>query len=385
MKVFGIILEANPLHFGHQYFIKQIHATYHPDILIAIISTSFTMRGEISLLDKFTKTRLLLNEGIDIILELPFSLSVQSADYFAKNCLTILNQFQITDLAFGSETRDLNLYQRLYQFMTDIKPHILQTKKYSKKQLINQLLLSSNFTQNEIDMINLPNFTLGFQYIKTINDSHYPINYHLIQRVANNYYDQVATSNIASGTTIRHLLKEKKDISFYLPYNQCYLIDLNQAEKKLLLLFEYEYMIKHNLEPTYFSYKEGIHNYIRKKGIFKFDLETLQKSLKNKKYTISHLNRSMLHMLLHTKEIEHSIYLRILGITPSGIKYLNGLPNSTKASIFSSPKELVKCQNNVKTQKILAYELQATQLYQLLSSKDDLYLNEFKLPIRKDK
>ena len=140
MKVFGIILEANPLHFGHQYFIKQIHATYHPDILIAIISTSFTMRGEISLLDKFTKTRLLLNEGIDIILELPFSLSVQSADYFAKNCLTILNQFQITDLAFGSETRDLNLYHRLYQFMTDIKPHILQTKKYSKKQLINQLL-----------------------------------------------------------------------------------------------------------------------------------------------------------------------------------------------------------------------------------------------------
>ena len=104
MKIFGIILEANPLHYGHQYFISEIKKIYKPDLIVAIMSTSFTMRGEISLLDKFTKTNLLLENEIDIVLELPFILGVQSADYFAKNCIDILNLLKITDLAFGSET-----------------------------------------------------------------------------------------------------------------------------------------------------------------------------------------------------------------------------------------------------------------------------------------
>ena len=56
MKVFGIILEASPLHFGHLYFIKKIKQKYQPDLLIALVSTNFTMRGEISVIDKFTKT-----------------------------------------------------------------------------------------------------------------------------------------------------------------------------------------------------------------------------------------------------------------------------------------------------------------------------------------
>ena len=171
MKIFGIILEANPLHYGHQYFISEIKKIYKPDLIVAIMSTSFTMRGEISLLDKFTKTNLLLENEIDIVLELPFILGVQSADYFAKNCIDILNLLKITDLAFGSETTNISLYHKFYDFISKQQTHINRSKAYSKKQIMNKMLDSSNFSKEEIDIINMPNFTLGFQYIKSIIDN----------------------------------------------------------------------------------------------------------------------------------------------------------------------------------------------------------------------
>lgn len=72
MKIFGIIIEASPFHNGHQYFINKIRETYAPDVVIAVCSTSFTMRGDISTIDKFNKTSALLNNGVDMVVELPF-------------------------------------------------------------------------------------------------------------------------------------------------------------------------------------------------------------------------------------------------------------------------------------------------------------------------
>ncbi len=386
MKVFGIILEANPFHYGHQYLINEIKKEYKPDLLIAITSTSFTMRGEISLLDKFTKTNLLLENGIDIVLELPFILGVQSADYFAKNCVDILNLLKITDLAFGSETTNINLYYQFYDFISQQQIDTNDFKAYSKKQQINALLHSSNFSKEDISIINMPNFTLGFQYIKSIMDSNYPIHYHIIQRLYNNYDDTIPKGKIASATSLRTLLKNNEDITNYLPYHKNNIIDLNKAELKLFTLLEYQYIVNDKIPSTYFGLKEGIHNYIKNNGDFSNTLQTLQNSIKNKKYTISLLNRCMLHSLLNTDELKYNHYIRILGINHQGIAYLNTLPKNCKTFIFASPKE-IKNKNLFDTsiQKILHYELKATKLYQIISSKKDLYQNEFKLPIRKEK
>ena len=93
----------------------------------------------------------------------------------------------------------------------------------------------------------------------------------------------------------------------------------------------------------------------------------------------------MLHTLLNTKEIKCNQYVRILGMNNQGIKYLHSLPKKHKELIFASPKEIQNNNNfDVSIKEILNYELNATKLYQIISSKKDLYQNEFKLPIRKD-
>ena len=95
MKIIGLIAEYNPFHLGHQYQIKKIKEMFPNSIIIAIISTHFTQRGDISIINKWDKTKICLEEGIDLVIELPTLYATQSADIFAYGALSILNKFKI--------------------------------------------------------------------------------------------------------------------------------------------------------------------------------------------------------------------------------------------------------------------------------------------------
>ena len=64
MKVIGIIAEYNPFHYGHLYQIKKIKELYPDSLIIAVISTSFTQRGDVSLLNKWDKAKICLENDI---------------------------------------------------------------------------------------------------------------------------------------------------------------------------------------------------------------------------------------------------------------------------------------------------------------------------------
>ena len=136
LKIIGIVIEANPFHNGHKYFIDTIKNKYNPDLIIAVTSTSFSMRGEISLIDKFDKTKILLDNNVDIVMELPVVNTLQSADYFASASIKILNNLGVTDLVFGSETEDLSLYEKVYDSL--IFKEQSSSKNLSKKDNFNK-------------------------------------------------------------------------------------------------------------------------------------------------------------------------------------------------------------------------------------------------------
>ena len=95
MEIIGIVCEYNPFHQGHLYHIKKIKDMYKDSLIICVISSSFCERGEISVLNKWDKTSICLNNGIDIVIELPFVFSSQSADVFAKGAISILSKLMI--------------------------------------------------------------------------------------------------------------------------------------------------------------------------------------------------------------------------------------------------------------------------------------------------
>ena len=87
MKKIGIIAEYNPFHNGHKYQIDKIREKYNDAIIIVCVSSSFTQRGELSILNKWDKVKCALNNGVNIVVELPYIYSTQSSDTFSKYAL----------------------------------------------------------------------------------------------------------------------------------------------------------------------------------------------------------------------------------------------------------------------------------------------------------
>ena len=99
MTTTGIIAEFNPFHNGHKYLLDQAHG-----LKIVAMSGNFVQRGEPAIIDKWTRAQMALENGADLVVELPFLVAVQSADYFASGAVDILAKLGIDTLAFGTET-----------------------------------------------------------------------------------------------------------------------------------------------------------------------------------------------------------------------------------------------------------------------------------------
>ena len=113
MKATGIIVEYNPLHNGHIHHIKETKKQSECDVLIAVMSSHFTQRGEPTIVNKFTRTKWALSEGVDLVVELPFVLGVQNADRFAYNSVSLLDALLVKDIYFGSESDNISHLQKI--------------------------------------------------------------------------------------------------------------------------------------------------------------------------------------------------------------------------------------------------------------------------------
>lgn len=90
MKVTGIIAEYNPFHKGHAYHIQKAKELTGADYIIVVMSGDFTQRGMPAILDKYTRARMALACGADLVLELPVRFACASAEFFCRgSCFSV--------------------------------------------------------------------------------------------------------------------------------------------------------------------------------------------------------------------------------------------------------------------------------------------------------
>ena len=130
MHIIGLIAEYNPFHNGHLYQINKIKEKYPDSILIVVVSSSFTQRGDVSILDKWTKTQIALDNGIDIVVELPYVYATQSSDIFANVAVTILNKLGIDTLVFGTESDNIDTIASIAELQLNNQEYDNLVKKY---------------------------------------------------------------------------------------------------------------------------------------------------------------------------------------------------------------------------------------------------------------
>ena len=296
MKIIGIIAEYNPFHLGHVYQIKKIKELYPDSLIISIISTNFTERGEISLLNKWDKTKICLENDIDLVVELPTIYATQSADMFAYGALKILNELRIDTLVFGTESDDITSLINLAKIQLSDNKYDELVKKYLAEGINYPTAMSKALNDIANIKIDTPNDLLALSYIKEIIKNNYPITPISIKRT-NDYHGKKITSSIVNASLIRDLFNQDKDISKYVPE-----ITLKYLNKKANIDNAYNYLIyniinnkKHLNE--YLTIDEGIENRILKQIPISNNWHELVMNIKTKRYTYNKINRMLIHLL----------------------------------------------------------------------------------------
>ena len=216
MKNIGIICEYNPFHNGHLYHINKIKEMYPDSTIVLVMSGNFTQRGDASIINKWDKTEIALKNNIDLVVELPFKFTCQSADIFAYGAVNILNYLKVDTLIFGSETNDINKFEKIADIQLS-KEYNLKVKEYMASGTNYATSLSNALNDFNFKNIKKPNDILAISYIRELKKINSKIKCISIKR-DNDYNSKKLEDNITSATSIRENIKNI-DIKNYVPKN----------------------------------------------------------------------------------------------------------------------------------------------------------------------
>ena len=222
MKSIGIICEYNPFHNGHLYHIKKIKEMYPDYTIILVMSGNFTQRGDVSILNKWDKTKIALDNNVDLVVELPFVYSTQSSDLFAEGAISILNALKIDTLVFGTERDNISDLELLADIQINNIEYQDKVKEYLSQGL--NYATSTNKALEDLTSIKVdtPNDLLALSYIKQIKKHNYPIKYINIKRTTS-YHGSEVLDNITSASNIRKLYLSDNCIDNLVPFDKKYL------------------------------------------------------------------------------------------------------------------------------------------------------------------
>ena len=352
MDVIGIICEYNPFHNGHLYHINKIKEIYPDSIIILVLNGYFLERGEISIISKEDKTKIALQNNIDIVLELPFIYGTQSADTFAEYSIKILNNFNVSKIIFGSECNDIEKIKDIALKQLD-QSYYKQVKEYLNEGINYPTALAKAL---DIDFNFTPNDLLGISYTKAILKNNYNIEPITIKRTSN-YLDTTSNDEIISASNIRMKLANNEDISKYIPNIEDYIIKPNY--KMLFNLIKYKINTDTHLNE-YLDVDEGI-EYRLKELINKSNsLDEFINLVKTKRYTYNKINRMLIHILLSLKKEDaknNLSYIKILGFNKKGQKYINSIKDIINIPITTN-KDSIQ----------YYFELQSSIIYDLINN-----------------
>lgn len=319
MKKVGIICEYNPFHNGHVYHLEKIKELYPDSLVVLVLGGYFLERGEISLISKWNKTKIALDYGVDLVIELPTLYGTNSSDYFAYYAIKALDYAGVDCVVFGSESADLELLKKQAKLQNDEKVRT-SIKDFLKKgfNYPTSIMKSLGPTLKSNDL-------LGVSYIKAIDSLSSKIEPALIKRT-NDYNDTSSTEEIVSASNIRERIKRNEDISKYIPdYDTSVINKIN--EEKVFEMIKYKIITEAHLEE-YLGVDEGLENRLKKVLSSAKNFDDLVEKVKSKRYTTARIRRMLIHILIGYKKCfmeEPKEVYRVLGFNLRGRKYLKEL------------------------------------------------------------
>lgn len=346
MKACGIIAEYNPFHKGHHYQIEQIRMQTDADVIIVAMSGNFVQRGEPAIENKWHRAKMALENGADLILELPTLSSTQATDWFAAGGVGILHAAKCQEIAFGVEDPRIE-YQIAFQEWNTLQRQIKEQVTNGEMKSLTyasrlSLIAKENFGENSplYRLMQQPNQQLGFAYVKEILSRNIPMKFLTIERMGNGHLDDVLLEGrFASGTALRkQLLKVERNHQLYsqLPYvEEVSSNEYRNNWEQYWTLLKYQ-LERSSLEELRIIYQmdEGMEYRFKKILPQANSFYEFIQLLKNKRWTWARLQRLCIYVLLgitkkqvekHFESIHEPKEVTVLGFNEKGREYLKTL------------------------------------------------------------
>lgn len=416
-KVLGIIAEYNPFHNGHLYHLENSKKITGCDYTIAIISGNFTQRGSTSIVDKWSKTKMALKNGVDLVIELPVLYSISSAENFADGSIKILDSLGIIDyLSFGAETSDIEILKSIASILFDEPEDYkkllsaqldkgLSFPKARESALIDYIKNCNNtdiYANNKLDLKNYdvalssPNNILGIEYLKALKKYNSLIKPICVKRFESEYNSIDFSNDIASATAIRNLIKSNNfnDIKNVIPSESCSILmncvdsgcivpDLDCFEKEIIYIFRKMSIEQIACLP---DVSEGLEFSIKKAADSCNTISEFLDMIKSKRYTVTRIQRILLYALLDinkdtmgiSKRIKNP-YVRVLGFNNNGKKLISEIAlKNPDINLVTSVKKFVDNNCDEYLNIMIEKDIFATNVYSLAFRNNSFSNLDFK-------
>lgn len=387
LKAVGIIAEYNPFHKGHKYHLGQALTESRADVCVAVISGDFTQRGEIALLDKWTRAEMAVRNGVNLVVEMPTLYACSNAGYFAEAGVEILEALGAEVICFGSEsgnTEELSRIAREIEVSNqnmeeEIKKGVKSGLSYPRAR--RQAILRM-FGENASSAIESPNNILAIEYIMHMKKA-IPL---AIRRRGAGYHDnEVDKDGIASATAVRKMLREGQDISPVVPEFSREILNRNRGrltDSSMLTPLIIQKVLMTSAEDLnrIFGAEEGLGNILKSRVRYWKSYEDIIDDLKSKRYTRTRIERMLVHTLLGTKRedmMSASKYIRVLAFDEKGSRYLKQVKKagSCKLPVITNINKDAACFPEISM--TLEKDILATDIYNMAAGLDLYYNSEY--------
>lgn len=386
----GIIAEYNPFHNGHAYQIEQARLLTGCDFLVVVMSGDYVQRGAPAVFDKYTRTRMALACGADLVLELPVACSCASAEFFASGAVSLLDGLGCVDfLCFGSESGNLQSLMEPARILAKESPVFQEALRRGLS-----LGLSFPAARKEAfracasnpDILDLPNNILGIEYLKALLQRESIIKPVTIKREGQGYHDTLLDSGFASASGIRRFLKQEEAPLSALPALKESLPDpvmevltdtlahtLPVWEEDFSMLLRYELLRQSASDLTRYADISPDLGRRLKNCADKFSsFSEFVALVKTKDVTYTRITRALFHILLNLtgEDTRNSVampYARILGFRKDHSRILGLLKENSRIPIIPKAADY-KTYLTPDLQPLFEKDLFAANLYETIAA-----------------
>ena len=354
MTVAAIICEYNPFHNGHKFHIEETRKKTGADAIVAIMSGNFVQRGDIAVFPKESRAKAALQNGADLVLELPTAYSMASAEFFAKGAVKVLDVLGVVDfLSFSAECENLDVLREIAA--------VLSNEPSEFSALLNNFSASGlsypsarakaveKFLGKEkADILSSPNSLLGIEYLKALILQKSSITPVAILRKGAAHDSSETKAGIASATYIRDLIKQGESFSEFIPHSANSVFEnavphsITKLEKAILC-----HLIKTPAEDLrkIADVGEGLENRIKAAALSSKTLDELYDVIKTKRYTHSRIRRIILSAFLGISDDERRAdprYIKILDHTETGRKIIAAAKKTATLPLLRNTSQVNK-------------------------------------------